>query len=47
MGGRPYGLDEIREQIAAADATGAGGWLLWNAQCIYTPGVFEGTAGQP
>ncbi len=47
MGEREYGLAEVREQIAAAEATGAGGWLLWNAQCIYTPGVFEGTAGQP
>ena len=47
MGGKPYGLKEVKEQIAAADAVGVGGWLLWNAQCIYTPGVFEGTAGQP
>lgn len=47
MGGRAYGLAEVKEQIAAADAVGVGGWLLWNAQCIYTPGVFEGTAGQP
>ena len=47
MGQHEYGLAEVKEQIAAADATGAGGWLLWNAQCIYTPGVFEGTAGQP
>ncbi|MFM7693052.1 MAG: putative glycoside hydrolase [Actinomycetota bacterium] len=47
MGEHEYGLAEVKEQIAAAEATGAGGWLLWNAQCIYTPGVFEGTAGQP
>ncbi|MFM9124826.1 MAG: putative glycoside hydrolase [Actinomycetota bacterium] len=47
MGVHEYGLAEVKEQIAAAEATGAGGWLLWNAQCVYTPGVFEGTAGQP
>ena len=47
LGGIPYRQKEIKEQIAAADRTGAGGWLLWNAQCIYTAGVFEGTSGQP
>jgi len=47
MGEREYGLAEVKEQIAAAEATGAGGWLLWNARCIYTPGGVEGTAGQP
>ena len=47
LGGIPYGAREVREQIAAADRTGAGGWLLWNAQCIYSAGVFEGTNGQP
>lgn len=47
LGGIPYRQKEVKEQIAAADRTGAGGWLLWNAQCIYTAGVFEGTSGQP
>jgi hypothetical protein len=47
LGGIPYGTREVKEQIAAADRAGAGGWLLWNAQCIYSPGVFEGTNGQP
>lgn len=47
MGGRPYGTAEVREQIDAADRVGADGWLLWNAQCIYSPGVFEGTGGKP
>ncbi|MGI9117414.1 MAG: putative glycoside hydrolase [Gaiellales bacterium] len=47
LGGIPYGLPEVKAQIAAADRTGASGWLLWNAQCVYTPGVFEGTNGQP
>lgn len=42
-----YGLPEVKAQIAAADRTGASGWLLWNATCVYTPGVFGGTAGQP
>mgnify|MGYP006278310835 CR=1 FL=1 len=47
LGGIPYGAKQVKEQIAAADRTGAGGWLLWNAQCIYTAGVFGGTNGQP
>lgn len=47
LGGIPYGTKQVKEQIAAADRTGAGGWLLWNAQCIYSPGVFEGTNGKP
>ncbi|MGI9187262.1 MAG: putative glycoside hydrolase [Gaiellales bacterium] len=47
LGGIPYGAKQVKEQIAAADRTGAGGWLLWNAQCIYTAGVFDGTNGQP
>jgi hypothetical protein len=47
MGNKEYTVREVREQISAADASGAGGWLLWNAQCVYTPGVFEGAADQP
>jgi hypothetical protein len=47
LGGIPYGAREVKAQIAAADRTGGDGWLLWNAQCIYTPGVFAGTNGQP
>lgn len=47
LGGIPYGLPQVQEQIAASDRTGAGGWLLWNATCSYTPGVFAGTNGQP
>ena len=47
LGGIPYGAREVKEQIAAADRTGGGGWLLWNAQCLYSAGVFEGTNGQP
>jgi hypothetical protein len=47
MGNKEYTVREVREQISAADASGAGGWLLWNAQCVYSPGVFKGTSGQP
>lgn len=47
LGGINYGAKQVREQIAAADRTGADGWLLWNAQCNYTAGVFDGTNGQP
>lgn len=41
MGGIPYGLPEVQAQIDATDRTGADGWLLWNATCVYTPGVFQ------
>ena len=47
LGGITYGLPQVLEQIAAADRTGAGGWLLWNATCTYTAGAFAGTNGQP
>jgi hypothetical protein len=47
MGGIPYGVKEVREQIDASDRTGATGWLLWNAQCVYTPGVFAGSSSTP
>lgn len=47
LGGIPYRLPQVQEQIAAADNVGASGWLLWNATCTYTAGVFAGTNGQP
>lgn len=47
LGGIRYGPQQVKEQIAAAERTGATGWLLWNAQCVYSNGVFEGTNGQP
>lgn len=47
LGGIPYGAKEVKAQIDAANRTGADGWLLWNAQCIYSKGVFGGTASQP
>ena len=34
-----YGRDEVREQIFAARIAGAKGYLLWNAQGVYTPGT--------
>lgn len=31
-----YGPTEVRAQIDAADAHGAGGWMLWSADSVYT-----------
>jgi hypothetical protein len=36
---RPYGLDEVRAQIEAARLAGAKGFLLWNAEGVYTDGA--------
>ncbi len=33
---RVYGAKEIREQIAASEAFGSCGWLLWNPRNVYT-----------
>jgi len=38
---REYGLDEVRAQIDAARFAGAKGYLLWNAECVYTDGALE------
>jgi hypothetical protein len=35
----PYGLDEVRAQIEAARLSGAKGYMLWNAEGIYTEGA--------
>jgi len=35
----PYRIDEVREQIEAARRAGAKGYLLWNAQGVYTDGA--------
>jgi hypothetical protein len=35
---RPYGLSEVRAQIEAARLAGAKGFLLWNAEGVYTEG---------
>jgi hypothetical protein len=34
-----YGRDEVRSQIFAARIAGSKGYLLWNAQGVYTPGT--------
>lgn len=43
-GSTDYDYSEVRAQIDAADVTGAAGWLLWNANCVYTLEVFRGNA---
>ena len=35
----PYGRDEVRAQIYAARVGGAKGYLLWNAEGVYTDGT--------
>jgi hypothetical protein len=35
----PYGRDEVRAQVFAARIAGAKGYLLWNAQGVYTSGT--------
>ena len=35
----PYDLDEVRAQIDAARLSGAKGYLLWNAEGLYTDGA--------
>ena len=37
----PYRIDEVREQIEAARRAGAKGYLLWNAQGVYTDGALS------
>lgn len=33
---RPFGAEQIRAQIAAAEKAGTDGWMLWNPRNIYT-----------
>lgn len=33
---RPFGAQEIREQITAAEKFGSDGWMLWNPRNVYT-----------
>ena len=35
----PYGLEEVRAQVTAARRAGAKGFLLWNAEGVYTDGA--------
>jgi hypothetical protein len=39
---RQYGLDEVRAQIDAARLAGAKGYMLWNAEGVYTDGTLTG-----
>jgi hypothetical protein len=41
FGGRTFGGPEVRSQIAAAEAFGANGWLLWNPRNGYTADGLE------
>jgi hypothetical protein len=36
---RSYGIDEVRAQIDAARLAGAKGYMLWNAEGVYTEGA--------
>jgi hypothetical protein len=39
-----YGIEQIGEQIDAARTMHAGGFLLWNANGVYTPGALQHTS---
>jgi hypothetical protein len=43
--GRTYTLEDVKAQINAARAANSGGFLLWNAAGIYTPGALTYEAG--
>jgi len=38
-----YGIDQVRAQIEAARRAGAKGYLLWNAEGVYTDGGLAGS----
>jgi hypothetical protein len=38
---RPYGLDQVRAQIQAARLGGTKGFMLWNAEGVYTDGALS------
>jgi hypothetical protein len=42
---RTYGTDEVRAQIQAARLAGAKGFMLWNAQGVYSDGTLGPAAG--
>jgi hypothetical protein len=42
---RPYGVDQVQAQIQAARLAGAKGYLLWNANGVYTNGVLAPDGG--
>jgi len=35
----PFGLEQVRAQIDAARSAGAKGFMLWNAEGVYTDGA--------
>ena len=41
----PYRIEQVREQIEAARRAGAKGYLLWNAEGVYTDGAFGTVVG--
>jgi hypothetical protein len=41
LGDPPYGPDEVRTQINAAEELGTSGWLLWNAASEFTEDALE------
>jgi hypothetical protein len=41
LNGPPYTLEDIQSQIDAARRAKTGGYLLWNAAGVYTPGAVE------
>lgn len=44
---RAFGAYEIRQQIDAAEAAGASGWMLWNSRNIYSTDGLKDEAGNP
>jgi hypothetical protein len=42
---RSYGIGEVRAQIDAARLAGAKGYMLWNAEGVYTDGALSPPAG--
>jgi len=43
---RQFGLDEVRAQIDAARLAGAKGYMLWNAEGVYTDGALAAPSSQ-
>ena len=37
----PYGAAEVRAQIDATEAAGAGGWMIWDASNAYSTEAFR------
>ncbi|MBI3442391.1 MAG: hypothetical protein HY007_01330 [Candidatus Sungbacteria bacterium] len=41
LGHRPYGVEKVKMQIAAAERVEQHGWLLWNASNVYSEGALR------